>query len=143
VSPLASRRTSAELARLRAWLDGRGVELVPILGNHDPQWHPRPPLTIEVGGWMVAHGHRPVGADRTITGHDHPILRAGRTVARCILVGPDAIVLPAFTDNAAGLNVAQAPARWKGRGLRCWAGTGERLLDFGPVDDLAARLALA
>lgn len=142
-SPRPCRRTDADLARLRAWLTGREVELVPVLGNHDPQWHPRPPLALDVAGWTIAHGHRPVGSGPTITGHDHPILRVGRTVARCLLVGPEAIVLPAFTDNAAGLNVAQGPARWKGRGLRCWAGTGERLLDFGPVDDLADRLVLA
>ncbi len=137
------RKTLADLARLRAWLGERGVELVPILGNHDPQGHPRPPLSIEVGGWTIAHGHREVIAPRTITGHDHPALRVGRTAAPCVLVGPSAIVLPAFSGNAAGLNVAGSPlpARWRGRSLRCWAGTGSRLLDFGPVDDLADRLA--
>ena len=142
-SPRPCRKTAADLARLRGWLDGRGVELVLVLGNHDPPCHPRPPSTLDVGGWTIAHGHRPVGAARTITGHDHPILRVGRTAARCLLVGPSAIVLPAFTGNAAGLNVAQAPppARWRGRSFRCWAGTGSRLLDFGPLDDLADRLA--
>ena len=39
---------------------------------------------------------------------------------------------PAFSGNAAGLNVADASATTRasrGRSLRCWAGTGERLLD--------------
>ncbi len=140
-SPRPCRRTATDLGRLREWLRTRGVDLVAIQGNHDPPRRPRAPDSIEVAGWTIAHGHRKVGAERTMTGHDHPILRVGRTVARCVLAGPKAIVLPALTDNAAGLNVAQSPARWRGRGLRCWAGTGSRLLDFGPVDDLALRVA--
>lgn len=140
-SPRPCRRTEADVARLRAWLGGRGVALEVVLGNHDPQRHPQPPATVEVGGWTIAHGHRKVDADRTITGHEHPILRVGRTAAPCLLVAPSAIVLPAFSGNAAGLNVAQSPARWRGRSFRCWAGTGSRLLDFGPIDDLAVRLA--
>jgi hypothetical protein len=135
-SPRPCRRTEANVARLQEWLDERGVELVPIRGNHD---RPGRPLAIDVAGWTIAHGHQPVCGAKTITGHDHPVLRAGRVVARCLLVGPSAIVLPAFTENAAGLDIARA-ARWKGRGLRCWADAGARLLDFGPVDDLATRL---
>jgi putative SbcD/Mre11-related phosphoesterase len=142
-SPRPCRKTAADMARFGEWLGGRGVELVPVLGNHDPQRHPRPPMTVEVGGWTIAHGHRPIEADRTISGHDHPILRVGRTAARCLLVGPSTIVLPAFSNNAAGLNVAQVPvpSRWRGRSLRCWAGAGPKLFDFGPIDDLPGRLA--
>jgi putative SbcD/Mre11-related phosphoesterase len=138
-------RTSSDLKALRAWLAARAVELVPLLGNHDSQRHPRLPLTLEVGGWTIGHGHRPIDATRTITGHDHPIFRAGGTSARCFLVGPSEFVLPAFSSNAAGLNVAQGPTpkRWRGRGFRCWASSGTRLLDFGPIDDLATRLASA
>jgi uncharacterized protein len=137
------RRTAGDLRTLRDWLNGRGVEFVPLLGNHDSQRHPQPPRTIEVGGWTIGHGHQPIEAERTITGHDHPVFRVGPTAARCFLVGPSAIVLPAFSNNAAGLNVAQAPTpkRWRGRGLRCWASSGARLLDFGPIDDLPDRLA--
>ena len=141
-SPRPCRRTDADLARLR---DGSGPAAStwsPSRATTTRRAGPGRPSSIEVAGWTIAHGHRPIDAERTITGHDHPILRVGRTVAPCLLVGPTAIVLPAFTDNAAGLNVAQSPTRWKGRGLRCWAGTGSRLLDFGPVDDLAGRLAV-
>ncbi len=141
-SPLPCRRTTADLVELERWMKVRGVELIRVLGNHDPKHGRRSPLTIEVDGWTIAHGHRPIEAACTISGHDHPILRVGRTVARCLLVGPSTIVLPAFSNNAAGLNVAQMPVpkRWSGRSLRCWAGTGERLLDFGMLDELPARL---
>lgn len=142
-SPQPCRRTAADLRRLRDWLGGRGVGLEPVLGNHDPQRPPRPPESIEVAGWTIAHGHRPIDAPRTISGHDHPIFRVGRTTARCLLVAPSAIVVPAFSENAAGLNVAggHLPGRWSGRSFRCWASSGARLLDFGPLDDLADRLA--
>lgn len=142
-SPRPCRRTAGDLRRLVAWLGDRGVRLELVLGNHDPQRRPGPPLSLEVGGWTVAHGHRPVDAPRTITGHHHPALRLGRTAAPCLLVGPSAIVLPAFSGNAAGLNVAQGPvpAAWKGRSFRCWAGGGSRLLDFGNLDDLPDRVA--
>ncbi len=142
-SPRPCPRTAADLRRLEGWLRDRGVALVWVLGNHDPIRHPRPPLTLDVGGWTVGHGHRPIVGPKVISGHDHPILRVGRVAARCLLVAPSAIVLPAFSANAAGLNVADgpAPARWRGRSFRCWAGTGARLRDFGPLDDLANRLA--
>jgi len=142
-SPRPCPRTAADLRRLEGWLRDRGVALVWVLGNHDPIRYPRPPLTLDVGGWTVGHGHRPIVGPKVIRGHDHPILRVGRVAARCLLVGPSAIVLPAFSANAAGLNVADGPvpARWRGRSFRCWAGTGARLRDFGPLDDLADRLA--
>ena len=141
-SPLPCRRTAADLRALADWTTARGVEFLRVLGNHDSQHGRHAPLTIEVGGWTIAHGHRPIQASRTITGHDHPMLRVGRTSARCLLVGPSMIVLPAFTHNAAGLNVVQSPVpeRWSGKALRCWAGTGDRLLDFGMIDDLYSRL---
>ena len=137
------RRTEADFRGLADWLGARGVELIPVLGNHDSQRHPRPPLTVDVAGWTIGHGHRPIPGDRTIRGHDHPILKVGRTVARCLLVSETAIVLPAFTANAAGLNVAgpPAPVRWVGQGFHCWAGGPSRVLDFGPIDTLAERVA--
>ena len=141
-SPLPCRRTGADLASLANWLAGRGVVFDRVLGNHDPHRGQRPPMTIEVGGWTIGHGHVPIDASRTISGHDHPILRVGRTNARCLLVSPSMIVLPAFSNNAAGLNVIQSPVpkRWSGKSLRCWAGAGDRLLDFGRIDDLPSRL---
>jgi metallophosphoesterase superfamily enzyme len=80
---------------------------------------------------------------KTMFGHYHPAFRFGGIHAPCFLLGPDMIVLPAFSPNAAGLNVAAAnvPRPFRGRELRCIVATGEKILDFGPVEDLAERLA--
>ena len=43
-SPRPCRRTASDVRSLFEWLDDRGVELVPVLGNHDPQRGPRPAL---------------------------------------------------------------------------------------------------
>ncbi len=141
-SPRPCRRTAADLRRLFDWLDARGVEAVPVLGNHDPQGRGAPPASFEVGGWSIVHGHRPIPAGRSISGHHHPVLRADGLTAPCFLAGPSTIILPAFTPNAAGLPVGSAgmPSRWLEDGLRCVAGLGGELLDFGPLPDLVARL---
>jgi putative SbcD/Mre11-related phosphoesterase len=143
-SPSPCRRTASDVRSLFEWLHDRGVELVPVLGNHDPQRSSNLPLTLEVAGWTVAHGHRPIQAVRSITGHLHPVLRAGGLTAPCFVVGPGSIVLPAFTPNAAGLPVgsAAAPAGWLQGDIRCVAGLGGELLDFGPLSDLVASLKI-
>ena len=141
-SPRRCRRTEADLKGLYTWLDERGIELVPILGNHDPQGSRAVPVSLEVGGWTIHHGHRTVAARRTISGHHHPVLRSGSVNAPCFLVGSDRIVLPAFTPNAAGLPVGSvgSPPEWGRDNLRCVAGLGGELLDFGPLPGLVGRL---
>jgi hypothetical protein len=75
-------------------------------------------------------------------GHFHPTFRVAGIHAPCFLVGPEMIVLPAFSFNAAGLNVTgeNVPGVFKGKGLRCVVATEEGMLDFGWVDDLGKRL---
>lgn len=141
-SPRPCRRTVSDLRVLFGWLSDRDVELVPVLGNHDPQGPKAPPLTYEVAGWTIAHGHRPIRADRTISGHHHPVLKAEGLTAPCFLFGPSTIVLPAFTPNAAGLPVGSpaTPSSWLEDNLRCVAGLDDQLLDFGPLPELVGML---
>jgi putative SbcD/Mre11-related phosphoesterase len=155
-SPRPCSRTAAELARLVLWLGERGVRLVLIEGNHDRSLAgmtrkkgldtvaPAPVLQshLLVAGWTIAHGHRLVPAARLISGHHHPVLRVSGHAAPCFLVGDGQIILPAFSDNAAGLDVASArlPDGWLRSSLRCIASTGGDLLDFGPLKTLHARL---
>ncbi|MDR3634140.1 MAG: metallophosphoesterase [Isosphaeraceae bacterium] len=142
-SPSPCARTAADVQHLTRWLTDRGVELVPLAGNHDPPRLPPLPDSIEVAGWTIAHGHHPLRAPRTITGHHHPALRTSGAGAPCFLVGPRTIVLPAFSPNAAGWNVASGPCphRWRAQSLRCVAPAGSAWLDFGPLHSLARRLS--
>jgi putative SbcD/Mre11-related phosphoesterase len=156
-SPRPCGRTAADLARLVSWLHERGVRLVLIRGNHDLSLAGMEnrmfagfggagivvATRLPVGGWTIAHGHRPTRAPRLITGHHHPVLRVSGRVAPCFLVGASRIILPAFSDNAAGLDLATArlPESWRRLGLRCLASTGNELLDFGPLPTLRARVA--
>lgn len=132
-------RTEADLAALRRWLEARGVALLALQGNHDPPRCPAAPETLEVAGWTVAHGHLPLSAPRTITGHVHPMLRAEGVSAPCFLVGPNAVVLPAFSNNAAGTPL-EALGPVAGGPFRCLALAGGELLDFGSLDDLRRAL---
>jgi hypothetical protein len=133
-------RTARDLEALGGWLAERGVEPRPIQGDHDrrPGW----PETVEVRGWTVAHGSRPVAAERRITGHLHPILRAEGRSFPCVLAGPTWLVLPAFSENAAGLDVGRAslPAAVERLDGRCVAAVAEEWLDFGSLRDLRATL---
>ncbi len=113
-----------------------------MLGNHDPQGSRRRPPPSRSPAGPSRHGHRPIRAKKSISGHHHPVLRADGLTAPCFLVGPTTIVLPAFTPNAAGLPVGSAgtPARWLLDNLRCVAGLDDQLLDFGPLPELVATL---
>jgi uncharacterized protein len=151
-SPRPCRRTRDDVDRLCDWLAGRGVSLLVLEGNHDRSLA-RPsmahsqlaglmPSTCMVASWTIGHGHVPIRGKRTVSGHYHPVLRVERTVARCFLVGPRRIVLPAFSGNAAGCDVATAavPGDWKEQPLRCIVSTGSDLLDFGSLSNLRQRL---
>lgn len=131
-------RTRRDVNALRDWLAGLGVELVVLLGNHDRASQKGLRATLDVGGWTVAHGHRPINAVRTVSGHIHPALRFSGVTAPCFIVGPTVLVLPAFSPNAAGVSLAtlglsHAP---DGSALRCVASAGGELLDFGQIEAL-------
>ena len=141
-SPRPCRRTSEDVHRLREWLLRRGVSMLVLEGNHDRglahssvnhSRTPEPiPSTCMVASWTIGHGHMKICGERTVSGHHHPVLRVESTAAPCFLVGPGKIVLPAFSFNAAGCDIATAalPRDWKGLPLRCIVSTGSDLLDF-------------
>jgi putative SbcD/Mre11-related phosphoesterase len=132
-SPRPCPRTAADLRRLRDWLERLGVSLTILDGNHDRSLSL--PATCTIGGWTIGHGHRPLPGDRTISGHFHPAVRIAGSSTPCFLTGPGRIILPAFSPNAAGLDVvtARVPPEWLEAPLRCIASSGDNLLDLGPL----------
>jgi metallophosphoesterase superfamily enzyme len=56
-----------------------------------------------------------------------------RLTAPCFLIAEDRIVLPAFSRDAAGVNVL-GDRRWCD--YHCLVPVGDELLDFGTVNDL-------
>lgn len=133
------RHTENDVRRLADWLAARGATLLALEGNHDRPRRAaarsghRGAASCTVDGWTIAHGHRPIAGERTISGHFHPTIRVDGFAAPCFLAGAHRIVLPAFSANAAGCDVLTGPVprAWIDEGLRCFASTGTDLLDFG------------
>ena len=138
-------RCHALAADLLGWLAGTGVELAGLIpGNHDrdlaPGDAPLPvwPKGFKLGRWRVVHGDGKLPRGSVVHGHEHPCLRwERRRSAPCYLVGSRRIILPAFSEDAAGVNVL-GDRRW--RSFRCLVPAGERVLDFGEVGTLARRV---
>jgi putative SbcD/Mre11-related phosphoesterase len=151
-------RTATDLGRLIRWLEAHRVSLVLLEGNHDrsSDWIGRMistksgarseslPLarSLTVGEWTIAHGHEPISASRLMIGHTHPVLKVAGRAAPCFLVSEERIVLPAFSRNAAGQDVATGNrhADWGQLPVQCLATTGKEILDFGPLEVLSRRL---
>jgi putative SbcD/Mre11-related phosphoesterase len=134
----------ADSSGLRDWLAGNGVELAGVVpGNHDHGLKDcgglavRESGEVELGGWRVVHGHGRLQRGRLLFGHFHPCFCWGDQVrAPCYLVGPGRIILPAFSADAAGVDVLRS-RRW--RRLHCYVIAGEEVLDFGELAALAGR----
>ncbi len=127
-------QTARDLIRFRHWLRDREIELIWIAGNHDRPQRPPLPSSFAIGGWTITHGHRQVAESKIVIGHHHPALRASGIVAPCFVVDENTIMLPAFSENAAGLDLLNGPLPNLIRpSMRCVAGLGRELLDFGPL----------
>lgn len=131
------------LAELHAWLGAAGVELVGVVpGNHDAGLSgadelPLAPEGVRLGEWRVVHGDGELPEGLVAQGHEHPWFRwRGRLSAPCYLVGPSRLVLPAYSDDAAGVNV-RGERRW--RDFRCLVIAGDEVLDFGELGSLSRR----
>jgi putative SbcD/Mre11-related phosphoesterase len=138
---LEDGRCHETLAGLRAWLRTAGVDLVGVVpGNHDAglseaagEW-PVCSEGLRLLEWHVVHGDGELPEAPVVQGHEHPWFRwRGRLSAPCYLVGARRLVLPAYSDDAAGVNV-RGDRRW--RDCRCLVIAGDEVLDFGEVGSL-------
>lgn len=136
------RGGAAVLGQLTAWLAAAGCELAGVVpGNHDRGLEevslPVFREGVRLGGWLVVHGDGGLPEGPSVQGHVHPCLRWPPGVAApCFLVRPRHLVLPAFSADAAGVNVLHDP-RWRGYG--CHVIAGDRVLDFGEAGTLDRR----
>lgn len=143
------------------WLDQNNMDrIVVVPGNHDrglellPAAHSRlalHPQGVLLGDWRIMHDEGALPDAPIVHGHDHPCLRwspKSRTLrprftrsrsapcaieAPCYLIGPQRLILPAFSQEAAGVNILSI-RRW--RGLHCRVIADDRLLDMGEVATL-------
>jgi len=130
---------------LLAWFARVGVELAAVVpGNHDGKLSglahllPVCPDGFDVGGWRVLHGDGPLPDANVVYGHVHPWVRWSSLLSGpCYLVAPARIVLPAFSTDAAGVNVV--PGR-KWGDHRCCVIAGDEVLDFGELRALRKRM---
>jgi metallophosphoesterase superfamily enzyme len=115
------------------WLERNETELVAFIpGNHDRVLEGE--LGFRLADWTVIHGDGDRPAGRVVQGHEHPWFRfSGRLGAPCYLFTEAHLVLPAYSPDAAGVNVLGV-RRW--RDYRCGVIVGDRVLDFGPVGGL-------
>jgi metallophosphoesterase superfamily enzyme len=140
------------------WLIRQGVERTTVVpGNHDEGLEGLSPRAgplrlcqegIELGKWRIVHGAGSVPDGPLVQGHEHPCFRwsprartirprffGGRTTPEviegpCYLVGPRRLILPAFSQEAAGVNVLSS-SRW--RSYRCHVIAGDAVLDLGEL----------
>jgi putative SbcD/Mre11-related phosphoesterase len=113
-------------------LNRLGLHLRAVIpGNHDRNLrHEGGPLAIcadgfTLGRWKVVHGDGCLADEPLVLGHFHPCVRKQGQVHPCFLVGPDRILLPAFSRDAAGVNLLRDPS-W--RSFDCYPIVGNRVV---------------
>jgi len=133
---------AADLLRWTRWANLELTAVVP--GNHDrglaadARGLPIHPEGCTVGRWRVVHGDGRLPDGQVVHGHEHPWVRwSTRVGGPCYMVGDERIVLPAFSQDAAGINVING-RKWAR--YRCCVVAGERVLDFGELAALKKRL---
>jgi metallophosphoesterase superfamily enzyme len=131
------------VAELGRWLLDHGVQLLGVPGNHDRGLLPADldlplhPDGVHVGRWRIVHGDRRLPGGPLVLGHFHPCLRwPGQPPVPCFLLSRRRLFLPAFSPDAAGVNVLRL-RRW--RHCHCHVIAGDRVLDFGLLATLSVK----
>jgi len=156
--PVVARDTLADLVAL---VEDADASLVATPGNHDQQLpdvlDAPTPDAHAVDGLVVCHGHeRPeLDGDLYVVGHDHPVIEIEGQRRPTYLYGErsfrggDVLVLPSFTELAAGVEVNRmrtsdfaSPLVTDANALRpvVYDGDADEPLWFPPLGDLRAHL---
>ena len=150
-SSAAMRGRQSVLHQFQTWLEDQGIESILIAGNHDHQVNSTAffQKSYVVQGWLVHHGHQPMdrnedGLKGQITGHLHPVMKwQGRTF-RAFLSSPGQIILPAFSGDAAGLDLLTSGHFQDSNGdSSCWICSDTNVLEFGSIRNLRSKLGLS
>ena len=136
----------SKVKELLAWCAAAGIDWLGVVpGNHDKHLALKAPeLTVypdgvNLGDWCIVHGDQELPNAAVVQGHEHPVARwNGGANGPCFLVSERRLILPAFSPDAAGVNVIH-DRRWDG--FRCCVIAGERILDFGRLGELRERMA--
>ncbi len=130
-----ARLESALIDKFLAFVAECRLEVRAIVpGNHDRGWAdfrdrlPIHPDGFALGNWTIVHGDRKMPDGPIVMGHVHPAWRHGNQMRPCYLVGPNRLILPAFSRDAAGGAVNHAP-RWIGH--QAISIDGDRIVDHG------------
>lgn len=110
---------AAILDRFNACLAQLGVKVIAIVpGNHDRGIDQAVGLPVfslgyQLSRWRIVHGDEPTDAERVVMGHWHPAMRMKGRKRACFLAKASRLILPAFSLDAAGVDVAK-DRRWNG-----------------------------
>jgi metallophosphoesterase superfamily enzyme len=123
------------MAEFQHWLADAGVELAALVpGNHDRGLESSWPLFPDgfiLDGWRIVHGNEEIRTGEPVVhGHVHPAVRLQGRKFPCFLVGPRRLVLPAYSLDAAGVNVAKERT-WQG--CRCFAICTGKVIAMGKL----------
>lgn len=141
------RGRDSALDRFCGWLDSLNVVPTLVAGNHDDVSDSRYLDFCQVAGWLIHHGHESLtkgetGISGRVMGHWHPaVCWQGRNY-RAFLATPDTIILPAFSADAAGIDLFRGRfsrlEAW--REYQCLVCLDRSILDFGKLQDVRRRL---
>lgn len=130
-------------AFVRPWREG-GVELHHVAGNHDAGLAPRAGLQCHGERWEwagadIVHFAQEEPSRFTLMGHLHPVLRDPhrRGQAACFVLQGLRLILPAQSDDAAGVNVLRHPML---KDAEVAALVGGEVLPLGRLGELRRRL---
>jgi metallophosphoesterase superfamily enzyme len=144
----ALKRDSNALGEFVAGLKARRVQPIFIQGNHDTGNLGGCPESYVIDGWTIHHGHHGLrekneSGPAEIIGHLHPSLRWNGHAFRVFLSVPNQILLPAFSTDAAGVDLADLScfpeSTWGSH--ECWVCRDGDVLPFGKLAALRTKLA--